>query len=410
MKNMDNNNGFINNKANYAKLLVPFIGSILAAIIGMFTIRCDKEIITPPAPYCNVTIDNKPLLNIDLAPEFYHIYSDEIILDSYSLSEKGANDHFDSIRTATFKQLVEKAKKKFPFPIDEDLFESYQEEYYSNRKLVNTEKGMDNLLKFKEKIVHSEDSKKCTYTITLYSPKMKMDVLPMAQIILPYVESTTAFKHFNSNLSVNISLVVEELLANEKLERQLVRALQRDEGLLKVLKIHIPLNDEANYKLLIHKLLTFSSSKYELEYLHEIIIDQFAHKLRSNLLKNPNGKFVIQCKGYADTSQISGPIPYDGDSHCDERCREDHNHCTLETKTLDFADSSGKAIGKHIYCNNQLSYARAYEGIKYLQQKLTALKINKKNITFQYQGLGEDWNIATNNSAKRRIEFHLLNS
>ena len=111
--------------------------------------------------------------------------------------------------------------------------------------------------------------------------------------------------------------------------------------------------------------------------------------------ENPEKTYRISCFGYVDNQPVQGlGISYEGSG----RFKNVNDPTGIVYNTPD-----GSFLPKQVD-NDQLSYARAFEGIKSAHNAFSLPSIY--NVEFVYRGMGED-PLSRDNKKQRRIEFLL---
>lgn len=226
--------------------------------------------------------------------------------------------------------------------------------------------------------------------LDLITPKKVSLIIPLELKDFLYASIAECEEFKKSSLDINspvdIVSILDCLMNNPSFQVGLSRLLDKYRSYTRIVNLGIY---DAEF--------FFQKGEYILPGIYKTIIDAIIEKYVIQISQSAGGKkYIILCRGYADTSGIGrNGIVYGNRG----------GYAASGTRLLQTDNSN--PIGPFIKDNLQLSYARAFEGILYVKESFSLpLGEDEYNVSFMYAGEGEL--LGKSLSKSRKITFELL--
>ncbi|HMP26291.1 MAG TPA: hypothetical protein PKC76_19335 [Saprospiraceae bacterium] len=372
------------NKKLDSSVIVAIVGGVFSVIVavvtGIFSLSPLKN--NHPSSECSASVHERPY-HYGIDPHYYQLDTFFFTLNCETIQDTTT---YDTFRKNRYFTILVGLKNKIPHSIDPDYF------IKDSKKIIIDAKGQprvdvpgfNNLIGvFKDGIKKGSNGNMEYYVITRI-PKRARDLYPeryenISKIIgEPWNDSeqdiSAIYKIITSEAGIKseIKVIAEEY--------KLYLLLIKDYLFLRLADIPVELPPE------------FPKAEYELTDEQELVLRLITLSWIEEQIKRPYNKgkkFTVLCKGSSTAERVQSPIPYNMSGCWNQNNTPvylgDKYDCQRINNTIQ--TTKGDTDG-----NIQLSYARAYSGIAYIQNNLFSLgderKEKLKNISFAYQGLG----------------------
>lgn len=369
--------------SNVKVQIIATAGVIIVAIVtGVFGLLGESPT-DPKPPTCNPRIyDSIHEHGIDR--HYYQLDTFFYSLDCITVQDTAA---FVSFKQVKYFQALDSLKKKNKVPHSIDLYyfikHSKDVVFTGGQPRVRIP-GFNNLIAvFKDGIKKDSNGMMAYYIITRI-PKRARDLYPS-----PYED---LYKIINENLEGgehDLDSIYELISKDERIKQKITAIAVQYKLYLFLIKdyLFLQLADMMDSP----KIKDFPKAEYEFtqeqEFALRFLISALEKKLEAPY--NKDKKFTILCKGSSSPEPVQNSISYNMPG------------CWDQDSTPVYLGQKHKCqpIGQYIQPiakdkdgNLQLSYARAYSGITYLQENLFSSSDSRaeklKKISFAYQGLG----------------------
>lgn len=372
--------------SNVKGQIIATAGVIIVAIVtGVFGLL-DEPPTDPKPPTCNLRIGDS-IHEHGIDPHYYQLDTFFYSLDCITVQDTAA---FVSFKQVKYFQALDSLKKKnkVPHSIDLDYFikDSKDIVFAKGQPRVGGIPGFHNLIAvFKDGIKKDSNGMMGYYIITRI-PKRARDLYPS-----PYEE---LYKIINEKLEGgehdldSIYELISKISKDERIKQKITAIAVEYKLYLFLIKdyLFLQLAD-----MMGSTEMEFPKAEYELTYEQEFALRFLISALEKKLEApyNNDKKFTILCKGSSSPEPVQNSISYNMPGCWDQ------NSTTVYLGQKHKCQPIGQyiqPIAKDKDGNLQLSYARAYSGISYLQENLFSSGDDRaeklKNISFAYQGLG----------------------
>lgn len=373
----------------------------LAAIIMLLISRLTPDQCNRFAAELNAKIPREQRFDSRLLTK-YHVVSDTTTLCCSDLENTSGKDIFNQFRKPAFENAFEKLEDKIVIPYNKTKLQYFVKEALQKKSFVLDQYKFYQLILVEEKPIsakfsNSQDSCEVEIPIALATPKDVELLIPsdIRNLLGKYIGQCPEFMNFKknpANKTVNIGDILACLTQNAEFIKALNEYVQKYRDYLQIVDIGMQwlLKDTDN--------IYFERGGYEISGVYLVIIDQLKDVFQREIQRNPSTEWTIICYGYADPGNITGNIPYTHEGKYDPA----NGSISLKAGSQSLGIPRTFSLGNT--GNRQLSYARAYEGVKRMEEIFSK---DLPLVDFQYQGKGIDPSDAAN-SYKRRIEFKLI--
>lgn len=267
-------------------------------------------------------------------------------------------------------------------------------EFFENRDYL------DNfILIYQEGATYQCNSCEYAYSIELLSPKDKQYQIPedIRTTVYKYLEKEGGIPRINldhqNQMTIDLSNIFVNLINNAQFNKEMLPLIEKHKNVFNFLDDESALFLEKikNKETVIH----FPRGSYYINSLSRIIINNIYQRLEELIYQKPDQKIEVICVGYTDASKILAPISYNG------MAQSGNEPIRMDEAGLPF-------IQPEIKNNLELSFARAYEGASYFNERINKELRQKGKVSVFYQGKGVAYQ-AQNPWQKRRIEFIIRN-
>ncbi len=361
--------------------IVTGVFLVIATIVtGIFSLLSPKD--NPPSSECSASVPERTYL-YGTDPHYYQL---DTFFSSLNCETIQDTTIYDTFRKDIYFKALSRLENKIPHSIDPDYF------IKDSKKIIIDAKGQprvdvpgfNNLIGvFKDGIKKGTNGNMEYYVITRI-PKRARDLYPEG-----YERISRIIDQAWNGSEQDLNVIYEIIKNDEGIERKikviaveykLYLLLIKDYLFLRLADIPVELPPE------------FPKAEYELTSEQELVLRLITLSWIEEQIKRPYNKgkkFIILCKGSSTAEPVQSPIPYNMSGCWNPNNTpvylEDKYDCQHINNTIQA--TKGDTDG-----NIQLSYARAYSGISYIQNNLFSLgderKEKLKNISFAYQGLG----------------------
>lgn len=368
----------------------PFNGMGLAAVIAAIIPIIVLLVKFWPENPCSThykEFTKKYTLAYPRGSEGYSHNDFESSVDSISMSLKNIDlDRLDSktINNELFKKVY--PKLKMLEDIDRDkLFSVLQRD----TTMINREYFTQYIIQPHDFFYKIDGLCEVKVGLELFTPKSSSQTMPpeITQFLEKQILSCEEFR--NSKASpldpINIVSIFNCLIEDTLFQNNLSKILDKYQKYFEIVPLGINNAD-----------LFFDKGEFRIPGIYKIIIDNIVNSYFSYILKYPDKNFTILCVGYADVSNVGDTgIPYGLEGKF-----------SAPGEKISAEGVAGTKIGEAIEDNLQLSFARAYEGISYVENALPP-KDDRYKLSLAYSGKGA---AVTNGDLKlsRKITFQLI--
>ena len=318
--------------------------------------------------------------------------------DSVELNE--AIEHFKSMRINLLKDGMQKLRNQFIFPVNEHFLQQSQSEAFDRGQLINVDNQVNHLLVIDNEEMEVIDSSfkklKLKYSLKVATP-IKVRTLVPNRILSSWdslLRRSEEYEKLRGHLvgeRVDFGKMIKELSGDEEFKTFMNKRLSDNKSLFNLVDLGLSAEDSEEYQVF------FSKGQHRLSALNLYILSHVVDRFENIILNNLDKKVIITCYGFTDELKVIDSITYNGEAYY----RQDENEILLRKP-------NGYLVKPYINNNRQLSFVRAYTGIKFIQ-KLFDKKLNKIRhpIEYAYVGKGIDFSRVAKNKTKRRIELRL---
>lgn len=329
-----------------------------------------------------------------LPPKGYDTFHFEYFI----LNDTNVLNDFLKIRAKAYRRAIDEiCRKKIAFPLDEQRV-LYLNDVANNEDLETIiHPDLDKILiGIYDSVFYDCDSQQFICKIGIGYPIQPETFVPeLAGLIkgalkqLPLYDS---FKNDPLNTDLDLGAILWSFEEDEAFMAEYRRIVERHSNLLEILRLSVE-KSKGDYSVF------FDSGDFRLNPVSMIIIGHIAARYEEIVRNYPKRRFGIVAEGFADGSPVrQGGIPYFRDG------RWSNNG-----EALPFSNGAGQTIGDKIASghtgNQQLAYARGFEGMKLLQ---TTLEISHssllRNVQLAYKGTA---NSTRANPYERRVSFKI---
>ncbi|MDX1941050.1 MAG: hypothetical protein SFU99_10895 [Saprospiraceae bacterium] len=399
MISSDNNDGI-----PIIQVLVYLLGAGgLATIIILLINRLTPDQCNRFARELNAKIPREQQFDSRSVTLQYHVVSDTTRLCCTDAKNTSSDYFFERFRKPAFENAFAKLEDQIAVPYNKAKLQSYVEEALQKKSFVLEQRKFYQLILVEEKPLlakfksNGQDSCEVEIPIALATPKDVELLIPsdIRNLLGKYIEQCPEFIKFKknpANKTVNIGDILTCLTQNPEFSKALKEYVQKYRDYLQMVDIGMQwlVEDKDN--------IYFERGGYEISGVYLVIIDQLKDIFQREIQKNPSDEWTIVCYGYADPGNIIGNIPYT------QRGKYDPANGSISLKNGSAGTGIPRTFSLGNAGNQQLSYARAYAGIKRMEEIFSK---DLPPVDFQYQGKGIDRSEAMD-SYKRRIEFKLF--
>ena len=299
------------------------------------------------------------------------------------------------------KDLV-KEDSVFPLKININELENLLQEEEKLQKGIFTHSDLDKIFLIAcDSLEYNCKTKKYSYTMGVAIPRFTNSYLPRLRgITFKHIEKLELLNHsLNAVLDqkYDFGKVMSRLLEHTEFEKKFCIELKGNSSYYSLFE-DLGSNNYSSCQL------SFELGDYSLHPAGIATLEYFGDLYAREITRNPKKTYTITCFGYTNSLPV-GKIPYNGNGRWD-----------IPGYKLGYGEESisdGNPIPdtiRHNHGNLQLSYARSYNGIKYLANYMKDVHrdaIKDTNIEFNYVGMGIDQSMAHNENNAKRIEIQL---
>ena len=314
------------------------------------------------------------------------------VQDTKDIAVTDTANFFQKVRRPMMERLMSRIQEKMPYYVSSASLDSFQQKAYRKGRILNEEDFVNAIFYPEEQLEWTLDNGKCglKYTLALRAPKDFYSVIP--------AEIRTACEALIANCDCydQAAGLVGQSIDLSRIYPCLETHLQRLEELGRTYRsftrlVPMPWMDNGQAKIY------YDRGAYSLPGAYVLVVNHFLKKFETEIGRHPGAEYTIVCTGYASKEAVKDPIPYTAGG------------CFAEPGTEVILDPGVPctAIPGYIDDNGPLSFARAFEVARYLNDNFNPELRGKVKLRFAYTGLGED-SVNQRYEYQRRVEIKLI--